>query len=60
MLTNSKSLRLLSNKDEVAKTAASILSSVGASIMNNSSAMYEPPDIYDERTQQFVNYDERY
>ncbi|EAS01101.1 hypothetical protein TTHERM_00316540 (macronuclear) [Tetrahymena thermophila SB210] len=60
MITNHKSLQLLNGKDEVAKSAASILSGVGTSILNAPTVIYEPPDIYDERTQQFTNYDERY
>lgn len=60
MLTNLKSLKLLNSKDEVAKSAASILSGAGASTLSSPAMMYEPPDIYDDRTQQFTNYDERY
>lgn len=49
MLTNQKSLGLLNGKDEVARSAASILSGVATSLLNPPSIMYEPPDIYDER-----------
>lgn len=49
MLTNLKSLKLLNSKDEVAKSAASILSGVGASTLSAPAVMYEPPDIYDDR-----------
>jgi len=51
MLTNTKSLQLLNGKDEVARSAASILSGAGASLLMAPSMIYEPPDIYDEQTQ---------
>ncbi|KAM3135677.1 hypothetical protein pb186bvf_012203 [Paramecium bursaria] len=53
MLTNQKSLKLLQN-DEVSKSTSSILAKAGMG------QLQEPPDIYDEKTKQFVNYDEKY
>jgi hypothetical protein len=49
MLTNTKSLSLLSGKDEVAKTAASILATAGTSLFHTkATTLLEPPDTYDE------------
>lgn len=64
MITNQKSLVLLSGRDEVAKSTASILANAGANLVGgkntNALELEEPPDMYDEKQQAYVNYDERY
>ncbi|CAK94025.1 unnamed protein product (macronuclear) [Paramecium tetraurelia] len=53
MLTNQKSLKLLQG-DEVSKSVSQVLTRAGMG------QLYEPPDIYDEKSKQFVNLDEKY
>ncbi|CAD8086869.1 unnamed protein product [Paramecium primaurelia] len=53
MLTNQKSLKLLQG-DEVSKSVSNVLARAGMG------QLYEPPDIYDEKSKQFVNLDEKY
>ena len=47
MITNQKSLQLLNAKDNVTKTAAKILASVGDNIVYGPGIMLEPPDVFD-------------
>ncbi|EGR28797.1 hypothetical protein IMG5_168330 [Ichthyophthirius multifiliis] len=60
MITNQKSLSLLNSKDNVTKTAANILASVGDNIVYGPGVVQEPPDVFDQKTMTFTNYDERY
>ena len=59
MITNKKSLDLLSSGG-LAKTAAqTILAATTASALSKGS-LYEPPEVYDANIKGFTNYDEKF
>lgn len=59
MITNKKSLRLLTGSDIAKNTAQAILAATTASALSQGS-LWEPQEVYDPYIKGYTNYNEKY